>query len=214
MTYLDLVNNVLRRMRANTVESIGQNDQSRLVGDIINDAKRQVEDSWDWQCLRETISVPIVSGTQTYSLTGSQNRATIFDIWNTSPVVRLNHRSQNWGRSWDGTNAVAGQPLDFSVEGVDASGDTQIQVYPSPDASYNLNAHVVQRQADLEAEGDILSIPHMPVLYLAYAMASREEGESGGAAAAELFGVASRMLSDAIAQDSALNPSDLVFYEV
>lgn len=214
MNYLDLVNNVLRRMRHDTVESVGQTDISQLVGDIVNDAKRQVEDSWDWQCLRTTFNVPTVSGTQTYSLTGTQNRATIIDAVNTTNQNFVTQESQAWGRRYGLTDSIAGIPTKFTVEGVDSSGDTQIKLYPSPDGIYHVNFTLVQRETDLEAEGDTTNLPSAPIIYLAYAMASREEGEAGGANAAELFGIAARMLSDAIAQDSALNPSDLIFYEV
>lgn len=215
MNYLDLVNNVLRRMRADTVTSISQNDYSALVGDIVNDAKRQVEDSWDWSHLRTDIVVPTVADTQTYSLTGSQNRATIIDARNTTSNWFVRPRSQAWGRNYDmvDTNPTA-SPVWYSTEEPDSSGDTQVKFYPTPDAVYSVSFAVVQREADLSAEGDDMSIPHMPVIHLAVAIASRERGESGGTAAAELFGIAKRILGDAIAQDSALNPTDVIYYEV
>lgn len=214
MNYLDLTNNVLRRMRHATVESIGETDISQIVADIVNDAKRQVEDSWDWQCLRTYVNVPTVSGTQTYSLTGTQNRATILQAINTTNSNVVTQKSQAWGREDSLVDSVAGIPVNYTTDGVDSNGDTKIKLYPSPDGIYHVNFHLVQRTADLEAAGDETSLPSMPIIYLAYAMASREEGETGGAAASELFAIAARMLSDAIAQDSALNPSDLVFYEV
>lgn len=214
MNYLDLVNNVLRRLREDTVASVGQNDYSLMVGDIVNDAKRQVEDSWDWSALRTTFTVPTVQSTSTYSLTGTGNRATILDARNTTNGNWMVHKSQQWGRDYGLATAVEGVPAYYSVEGVDSNGDTQVKIYATPDGVYSLEFALVQREDDLSAEGDEMAIPHMPVIYLAYAMAARESGEAGGAAASELFGVAKRMLADAIAQDSAFNPTDLVFYEV
>ena len=51
MTYLELVNNVLRRLRETEVTTVQSTSYSKLIGDIVNDAKRLVEDSWDWKVL-------------------------------------------------------------------------------------------------------------------------------------------------------------------
>ena len=40
MTYLQLVNSVLRRLRENEVDSVNQNNYSKLIGEFVNDAKR------------------------------------------------------------------------------------------------------------------------------------------------------------------------------
>ena len=48
MTYLNIVNNVLRRLREDTVTTISANTYSAMVGDFINDAKQLVENAWDW----------------------------------------------------------------------------------------------------------------------------------------------------------------------
>ena len=49
MTYIDLVNGVLRRLRETTVSTVSSNTYSALIGDLINDAKNLVEGAWDWQ---------------------------------------------------------------------------------------------------------------------------------------------------------------------
>jgi hypothetical protein len=46
MTYLQLVNKVLTRLREDTVSTVSQNTYSALVGEFVNDAKRLVEDAW------------------------------------------------------------------------------------------------------------------------------------------------------------------------
>ena len=43
MTYLQLVNSVLRRLREEEVSTVGQTSYSKLVGEFINDAKRTVD---------------------------------------------------------------------------------------------------------------------------------------------------------------------------
>lgn len=57
MTYLDLVNNVLRRMREEEVSTVSESTYSKMVGDFVNDSKKLVETSWDWSALRTTLTI-------------------------------------------------------------------------------------------------------------------------------------------------------------
>ena len=43
MTYLDIVNNVLRRLREDTVTTVTNDTYSTMVGDFVNDAKQIVK---------------------------------------------------------------------------------------------------------------------------------------------------------------------------
>ena len=45
MTYLNIVNNVLRRMREEEVASVASTTYSKMVGDFVNDGKRDR----DWE---------------------------------------------------------------------------------------------------------------------------------------------------------------------
>ena len=71
--YLTLVNSVLRRLREDEVSAVANTTYSKMVGDFVNDAKRQVENSHDWSALRTTVVVTTSSGTSEYSLTGAVN---------------------------------------------------------------------------------------------------------------------------------------------
>ena len=42
-TYLQLVNDVLTRLREATVTNVSDTDYSSLIGKLVNDAKREVE---------------------------------------------------------------------------------------------------------------------------------------------------------------------------
>jgi hypothetical protein len=214
MNYLDLVNNVLRRLREGTVSSINENVLSALVGDLVNDAKRQVEDSWDWSALRTTITVPTVSGTAQYALTGSQNRATLISAINSTSQGFLIQKDQNWGRRENLSTGGNGSPCYFVTNEPNNAGDTQVTLYPTPDGIYMVDFAVVLRTPDMTAEGDTTALPAQTIIQLAYALALRESGEAGGNSSPEQFGVAMRVLSDTIAQDSSLNPTDLIWYTV
>ena len=58
-TYLTLVNDVLSRLRESEVTSVSDNTYSSLIGRFVNEAKREVEDAWNWNRLRSTITIDI-----------------------------------------------------------------------------------------------------------------------------------------------------------
>jgi len=70
MTYLELVNNVLRRLRETEVTSVQSTSYSKLIGDIVNDAKRLVEDSWDWKVLNTATFIADIPDVPFASLPG------------------------------------------------------------------------------------------------------------------------------------------------
>jgi hypothetical protein len=75
MTYLDLINAVLTRLRENTITQAqwdANNDPYwRFIGSAVNDAKDRVEDAWQWSALR---------GTDTFRLAQSDPQVTGPDI--------------------------------------------------------------------------------------------------------------------------------------
>ena len=79
MTYLNLINGVLRRLRETTVSTNTENAYSTLIGDLVNDAKTTVEEAWEWSALRNTITFNTVDGTYTYALTGAGQNSVLKD---------------------------------------------------------------------------------------------------------------------------------------
>ena len=214
MNYLDLVNNVLRRMRENTVTSVYENPQSSLVADFINDAKRICEDAHDWTAFRTDFVVPTVNGTSEYSITGSQGRSTIIDVQNTTTAANLSKVPQSQIRKWGLVNQGNSAPSYYSMYGVDSAGDDKINLYPVPDQAYLINVHTVMRPADLAAEGDELTIPHQPVIYYALAMAVQERGGVDGTELQSYMGQAKKYLGDAIQYDMAKVSDESIWYPV
>ena len=92
------------------------------------------------------------------------------------------------------------------------SGDTQVDLYPKPDATYSIRFNCILRPDDLSADEDDLSIPAQPVIHLAVALLARERGETGGTSAPEYFGIADKYLSDAIALDAQKHPEETIWY--
>ena len=215
MTYLELVNGVLRRLRENTVGSVTQNTYSQLIGDIVNDAKRMVEDAWDWSALRSTLTAETSAGVFNYVLTGSGNRIKLIDVVNDTSNWFMTYKDSHWmTNAYLNQDAPSSTPRYFTFNGVDANGDTQVDLYPKPDGVYTIRFNCILRQDDLSADEDQLLVPHMPVIHLAFAMAARERGETGGRAAGELMGFAQNYLSDAVALDAYKHPEETVYMAV
>jgi hypothetical protein len=61
MTYLELINSVLVRLREDTITAsqVNSDPYYRSIGAWVNDAKDRVEDAWQWTALRGTDVVPL-----------------------------------------------------------------------------------------------------------------------------------------------------------
>jgi hypothetical protein len=213
MTYLQLVNSVLRRLREDEVESVSQNSYSRLIGEFVNDAKRSVEDSYDWTALRTTLTVTTSDTVFNYTLTGSQNKMKLLDVINDTSNSFMNYQTARWfNNAFLNNTPPSGSPIYYSFNGVNDDGDNGVDIYPKPDGVYALRFNVVLRTPDFTADTDKLKAPSSPVVQIATALAARERGETGGTSAAELFGLADRTLSDAIAFDAAQHPEETIWY--
>jgi len=213
MTYLQLVNSVLRRLRENEVSTVSETSYSRLVGEFVNDAKRLVEDSYDWTALRTTLTVSTIDTAFNYTLIGSQNKMKILDVINDTSNFFMQYKTSRWmDRAFLINDVPTGTPQFYSFNGVDANGDNGVDLYPKPDATYQVRFNVVLRTADFTTDSEILTVPSSPVVQLATALGARERGETGGTSAAELFGLADRTLADAIAFDAAQHPEETIWY--
>lgn len=212
MTFLQLVNAVMRRLREEQATTINESDYSVLIGDFVNDAKRMVEDAWDWKSLRSDFDVTTVAGTSTYTLTGSGNRLEILHVYDTTNNVELRRLSladvNKYKVQTDDTN---GTVMGYTVSHVDSNGDVVIKLHSTPDSVISLQVKAVLRPSELENDSDRLLVPSAPVIQYAYAFALRERGETGGQGATEQSAFARQELTNAIALDAALSPDELIW---
>jgi len=212
MTYLNLMNNVLRRLREEETTSVTSTIYVKMVGDFINDAKKLVEEATDWSALRETIIVSTTASDNTYSLTGGGDNVKVMCVLNDTSNFFMDYQTKDWfNEQLYISSAAEGTPRYYTYNGLDVSGDTQVLVGPTPDGVYSLRFDVIKRQADLSSNTDSLLVPSMPVVHLAIALLARERGETGGTSAAEYFAIADKFLSDAIAIDAVKHPEEMVF---
>jgi len=215
MTYIDIVNNILRRLRERTVSAVSESAYSSLIGILVNDAKQEIEQSWNWSALRTTLTVTTSTGVFNYELNGTQNNFTVLDVVNDTGNWFLSYKTAHeFNNLFLNQDPARGQPRYYSFNGVSNDGDTLVDLYPIPDNTYAIRFNVVTRTNDLSDNADTLLIPAQPVIMLAYAKAVEERGEDGGASAAMAFSTAQRSLSDAIALDAVKHPEEVVWYTV
>lgn len=213
MTYLQLINSVLRRLREDEVATVSQSNYAKLIGDFVNETKREVEDAWNWVQLRDTIQVTTVASTFRYTLTDAGNRYRILQVLNDTEDMELRVAPYKWMNAQLTGTPQESAPLYFDING-SSSGDPNTDMYPVPDKAYTINYNMIIPQADFTADADELTVPSWPVILGAYAKALSERGEDGGTQFAEAASMYQMALSDAIAIDTQKVPHEIVWESV
>jgi hypothetical protein len=80
MNYIQLVNDVLIRLRETEVSSVNDNAYSKLIAKFVNDAKRNVEDAYNWNALSDTLTAVTATDIFNYVLVGSGQRFRVIDV--------------------------------------------------------------------------------------------------------------------------------------
>jgi hypothetical protein len=216
-TYLDLVNDVLVRMREPQVTTVSENTVSALVGKYINDAKRQVSDAYDWDAFNTAITVTTTANsTGPYSLTGAGVRYKTMDVINTTAYNQLTSLSHEMYDSYYYTipNPTKGIPLYFTVKGVDSNGDIKVVFWPVPDAVYNIRFSLIVPEADFTTDISTTLLAKEPIVLGAFARALVERGEDGGLSSSEAYALYKSSLSDLISLELARSPENDSFEAV
>lgn len=209
MTYLQLVNNILVRLRLDKVSSVDEDSYSRLMGALVNDAKREVEDAWDWNVLRRSMLIYTDAQIFAYQLVGAGTRyKLLFDtvdqpaFWNVTEQSRLKGpMPSSWMTQRISYHTETGPPLYFDING-SFDGDPLVNLYPVPDRDYQLQIDMVVPQPDLAEDTDRLLVPSYPVLLGAFALAVSERGEDGGLSYSDAYARYASALADAIQIDA------------
>ena len=215
MTYLELVNDVLIRLREPSVTTVTANDYSTLIGKFVNDAKRQVEDAYAWNVLGTTITLSTTAGTYSYALTGSGQKFQVLDVLNiTSNVAMRNIDFVTMNRYQNFSTPVNGIPTYYAFDGVNGSYDTKVTIYPRPDGVYSIPFSLAVPQATLSSDSTVVLVPDVLVSQNAYARALVERGEDGGLSSSEAYALYKSMLSDYIALEGTRYPENQEFVPV
>jgi hypothetical protein len=236
MTYLEIINKVMRRIREPIVGSVAENAYSLMVGEFVNDAKRVVEDAWAWRALTDSVPVVTASGTHSYNLadfncTGSgaaprENARLYIDPQSSSPLIRVSsageealldlasptYNAQEFQRMVNASNTDKPRAARFGVNDSAADGESNLLVTfdPIPNGVYTIDVFVVNPQNDLSDEDEVLLVPSFPVVQLAYLYLLYERGEEIGESLSLTATKADKALADAISIESSFT-SELIF---
>lgn len=208
-TYLQIVNEVLVRLREPTVQTVNENTLSTLVGKWVNEVKRQVNDAYDWAALMSAINVTTTPGTsENYALTGSGLRFRVTDVLNTSryyPLSPISNKDLD-RYTYMIQTPVSNPPTFYHLSGVDSNGDTLVSVWPVPDGAYTLRFSLVIPEEDFSSDSDTTKMPKEPIILGAYARSLVERGEDAGLNSSEAQFIYKQSLADHIALEASRSP--------
>ena len=209
-TFLELVNDVLVRLREPEVATVNENVLSKVIGKFVNDAKRQVEDAYNWNALTDTLTATTTANTFNYTLIGSGARfklLEVYDVTNRSHLTAL--PTVEMTKLFISTPTPnTGEPAYYNFNGIDNNGDTAVDLYPIPDAAYSIYFNIYKPQATLSTDSSIMLVPSEPVIHLATAKALVERGEDGGTQSSEMQALYKQVLADYIAIESSRYPEE------
>jgi len=211
MTYLELVNGVLRRLREDEASTVAETSYTKLIGELVNDAKQYVENSWDWTALRSSVDLTTVAGTGLYSLTGVKYRSEILEGLNNTLKMPLRNESIHEIRRKNLNEVAQGDVTSYAIDGADSNNDMQIRLYPVPDSVDSLTFYCVERTGDFVDDSDTTKLPANVIIQFAYAYALVERGETGGQSGAEQAIFAKAALADAITLDARKHEDELIW---
>lgn len=211
-TFLEAVNEVLIRLREDEVSAVTDNTYSKLIGKYVNDAKRQVEDSYNWNALTATITVDTSSGIYQYIMTGSGQRFRVLDVVNQEGNIFLKEETTHKMNELFLNQAVqSGTPDRYNFNGTDSNGDTFVDLYPIPNGDYSIYFNMIVPTAALVNNTDAILVPSEPVIFLAYSKALLERGEDAGITSTEAYQLYQQSLADHISAEANRYPDELTW---
>ncbi|HKZ42684.1 MAG TPA: hypothetical protein VJ044_17095, partial [Candidatus Hodarchaeales archaeon] len=174
-TWKSIVNDIEARLREDQSSTVTSTNYSTMLGALVNQAKSNVEDSWDWHCLRTVLSFTTSNGTATYTITSSTERSRFFspsrEIYDdTNDGILIPAPDWYIDRYTYIGSSQSGAPIYYRIRGI-SSGELQITLYPTPTGTYTMRIPMVVPQSDLAADATVLTIPASPVREAAYVLA-------------------------------------------
>jgi hypothetical protein len=229
LTYLDLVNKVLKRLREDQVTTVSYNTYSALIGEFVNDAKREVEQSWLWNAQNVSIRVQLGVGENEIYLDSLSTQIvdmTPNDRYNNERSLLL-YNEYNEPQAWCRTTGKEQRLIEMSAadlqeyrvlnpDALDQTDPINFAVVYSP-SRHNMridfrdNALEAREytfrfnspQEDLADDTDEILIPWAPVVHLAVLYALDERGEEIGEPGSKAWLRYEKALSDAVALDAS-----------
>ena len=210
MTFREAINEVLIRLREDTISSDWSGDindsttisaYQKVIGALVNDAKRSIESYNDWLVLRQTVDISTVAATKNYNLSSGQDFK-ILDVVNSSTGTQLVQVSKAYLNSIKYPTDPTGEPLYYGFNGADASNNLKVDLSPIPTEVQSILFDIVKYQDVLTEADTVIKIPSKPLILAAWARAVAERGEDGGTQSGLLAEEASSAIKQAVMMDS------------
>lgn len=208
MTYLNIINNVLRRLREDEVSTWNETTYSKMAGDYVNDAVSLVQSAHNWSALFTDIDITTSAGVGEYTLDGLGQMGQVYTAYNDTTNCDLKQIPlRDMKRMIDFNEGTPeGGPTYYSFVAPASDDDPKILVYPTPDAAQTLRFSVKREQGIISSDATELLVPEQPVIQYALAYLMEERGELGGSSALVAFERAKTTLSSYVALDSERHP--------
>ena len=216
MTFLEIINAVMRRLREDEVASSNASSYSKLIGDFVNHAIYDCEHAWDWNVLKETITVTTAASVSDYQFHNADVK--ILEAINDDKDWYMRVITDDYRMKHDYLiNLADGSPFFYSFQG--KTGDySKIKLIPTPTGVESIQFLTVKYTPEYALDGTDdsteITIPSLPVVLNAYAQAVSERGEDGGISINEADIRYRQVLADSIAMDATLNHPSKVDWHV
>ena len=210
MTYREVINEVLIRLRETPIasdwsgainDSSTVSDYNKVIGALVNDAKRSIESYHDWQILRETVDITTVAGTKNYNLSSGQEFK-ILDVINNATGNELLQVSRAYLNRERYPTASTGEPHYYGFNGADSSNNLKVDLSPTPSKAETISFDMIKYQDVLTTASTVVKIPTKPLILGTYARALAERGEDGGTQSSIAAQEAASAISQAIMMDA------------
>ncbi len=212
MTFTDIINAVLRRLREPQIASPADTEYATLIGDFVNETKREVEAAWNWTSLRTTVAVATVKGTSSYPLVGAGKTFRTLSVYNATDEYFLHAAPSNEMAKAAILRGDQAQPHHYFFEGIDSNGDLQVKFGQVPDAVYTINFELVVPQAAASTGTEEMTMDGNVLFLGAYAKAIAERGEDAGTTSDRADGLYKLAVGDSIAQDVAHTENEVDWF--
>lgn len=207
MTYLDLVNSVLRRLREDEVTTWNESSYSTMVGDFVNDAMLHVQNAHNWSQLVTELTVATTASDDTVVVDTLGEHGQIWHVLNDTNNTKLRMMDRGTMKVQKALSGnPEGPPMHYASYAQATDGDLELQLYPTPDAVYSLLVLGKRHQDRMTADADVLLVPDMPVIHFAYAYCLEERGDTGGGNNMTQTQRAMESLADAVGLDMQRDP--------
>lgn len=202
-TYLDIMNRCLRKLGETELAGSStdiETDYQKLLGQMINDVKEEVEDATNWRSLRQVVTPIVLAGTGSIGISEGNERSRlvrlyqsesmsgylplVFDVTDATtpdPLHELDLSELLYRQQVDPDTRVE-SPTYFALDNSGDGDDLDIYVYPLCTADRTLQVTLTIPQPRLEDDEltTVIKAPARPIFVGTMWHAYEERGEELG----------------------------------